>query len=720
MMPKVSSGPQLDRRWFLKGSAALGGGLVVTLSLGAGAMAQAREGFAPNAFIRIDSKGVVTLVLPQVEMGQGIYTGQAMLLAEELEVPLDSVRIEPAPANEALYTNPLFGRQMTGGSNSTRAFWGPLRTAGATARILLVQAAAKRWNADPAALRAEGGFVLDSGGSRKLAYGDLVEIAATLPMPALASIVLKSTKDFKLLGRAHKRLDTPAKLDGSLKYGIDASPPGTRFAAIAISPVLGGKPRAIDRQAALAVRGVRQVVETDSAVAVVAEHTGAARKGLAAAAIAWDDGPNANVSSAEIFRQLATESLKAGAVARQEGDVAQALAGAKQRIEAVYQLPFLSHAPMEPMNCTAEVRKDGCELWVGTQNLSAARAAVAAATGLPPEKIVIHNHIIGGAFGRRLEVDGIIHAVKVAMQVEGPVKVIWSREEDIQHGYYRPAYYDRLAGGIDERGNPVAWSHRVSGSSILSRLAPAIVRNGVDPDGVAAAASPPYALPAIRVEFNRVEPQGVQTSWWRAVGPAHNVFVVESFLDELAALAKADPVDYRKRLLTDNPRALRVLELAAEKADWGKPLGDRQGRGVSVQFAFGSYLAMIAEVTVGADGAVRVNRIVVAVDCGLTVNPDTIAAQMEGGALYGLTAALYGAITFKDGRVEQSNFDTYQPLRMEEAPRVETHVVASAEAPGGVGEAATAAVFPAVTNAIFAATGKRVRRLPIDVEALKA
>ncbi len=718
-MPKVSSGPQLDRRWFLKGSAALGGGLVVNLSLGAAAMAQAGESFAPNAFIRIDRKGLVTLVLPQVEMGQGIYTGQAMLLAEELDVPLDSVRIEPAPPNEALYTNPLFGRQMTGGSNSTRAFWGPLRTAGATARTLLVQAAAKRWNADPASLRAEGGFVLDAGGSRKLAYGDLVEIAATLPMPAPASIVLKSPKDFKLLGRPQKRLDTPAKLNGSLKYGIDASPPGTKFAAIAISPVLGGKPKAIDRQATLAVKGVRQVVETDSAVAVVADHTGAARKGLAAAAIAWDDGPNAKVSSAEIFRQLETESLKSGAVARKEGDVAQALAGAKQRIEAVYQLPFLSHAPMEPMNCTAEVRKDGCELWVGTQNLSAARAAVAAATGLPPEKIVIHNHIIGGAFGRRLEVDGIVHAVKVAMQVEGPVKVIWSREEDIQHGYYRPAYYDRLAGGIDERGNPVAWSHRVSGSSILSRLAPSIVRNGVDPDGVAGAASPPYKLPAIQVEFNRVEPQGVQTSWWRAVGPAHNVFVVESFLDELAALAKADPVDYRKRLLTDNPRALRVLELAAEKADWGKPLGDRQGRGVSVQFAFGSYLAMIAEVSVGADGAVRVNRIVVAIDCGLTVNPDTIAAQMEGGALYGLTAALYGAITFNEGRVEQGNFDTYQPLRMEEAPRVETHVVSSTEAPGGVGEAATSAVFPAVTNAIFAATGKRVRTLPIDVEALK-
>ena len=717
-MPKLSLGPNLDRRWFLKGSAALGGGLVVNLSLGSQVMGQAKAEFAPNAFIRIDRKGLVTLVLPQVEMGQGIYTGQAMLLAEELEVPLASVKLEAAPLNEALYANPMFRRQMTGGSNSTRAFWGPLRTAGATARMLLIQAAAKKWNADPATLRAEAGFVLGQGG-RKLAYGDLAELAATLPPPAPDAIALKSPKDFKLLGKAAKRLDTPAKLNGSLKYGIDASPPGTKIAVIAISPVLGGKPKAVNQQAALAVKGVRQVVQTDSAVAVVADHTGAARKGLAAAEIEWDDGPNAKVSSADLLRQLETESLKPGAVARKDGDVGQALAGAKQRIEAVYQLPFLSHAPMEPMNCTAHVRKDACELWVGTQNLTAAKAGVAAATALPPEKVIINNHIIGGAFGRRLEVDGIVHAVKVAMQVDGPVKVIWSREEDIQHGYYRPAYYDRLAGGIDEQGNPVAWTHRVSGSSIFSRLAPPVVRNGVDPDGVEGAAHPPYKLPAMQVEFNRVEPQGVQTGWWRAVGPSHNIFVVESFIDELAALAKADPVDYRKRLLAENPRALRVLELAAEKAGWGKPLGDRQGRGVSLQFAFGSYMAMVAEVAVGTDGAVRVNRIVAAIDCGLTVNPDTIAAQMEGGALYGLTAALYGAITFGEGRVEQSNFDNYQPLRMEEAPRVETYIVPSAEAPGGVGEAATSAVFPAVTNAIFAATGKRVRTLPINSDELK-
>ncbi|AUX79574.1 xanthine dehydrogenase family protein molybdopterin-binding subunit [Sinorhizobium fredii] len=718
-MSNSAPGPELNRRLFLKATAAAGGGLIVNLAVGPGFSANAAADFAPNAFIRIDRNGLVTLVMPQVEMGQGIYTAQAMLLAEELEIALDDVKLEHAPLNEALYAHPMLGRQMTGGSTSIRAFWTPLRRAGAMARTLLIRAAAKEWDVDPATTRAEDGFVLNENGTKKLAYGVLVDIAASLPAPDPEDVVLKSPEHFKLLGRSAKRLDTPGKVNGSLKYGIDAFPVGTKIAAIAIAPVLGGKPKSANEQAALAIKGVRQVVLTDSAVAVVADHTGAAKKGLEAAAIEWDDGPNAHVSSAEIVRHLDQESVKPGAIARSEGDVEKALASAAQRIDAVYQLPFLSHAAMEPMNCTVHVRKDACELWVGTQNLSAAKLAAAAVTGLPPEKITINNHIVGGGFGRRLEVDGIIHAVKVAMQVDGPVKVIWSREEDIQHGYYRPYYYDRMSGGIDEQGNPVAWRHRISGSSIFARIAPAAMKNGVDPDGVEGAVHPPYRLPAIQVEFNQVEPQGVLTSWWRGVGPAHNVFMVESFIDELAAAAKVDPVGYRTRLLTDNPRALKVLELAAEKAEWGKPLPARQGRGVAVQFAFGTYLAMIADATVGGDGAVRVTRIVTAVDCGLTVNPDTIAAQMEGGALYGLTAALYGAITLKDGRVEQSNFDNYLPLRIDEAPHVETHIVPSAEPPGGIGEAATAAVFPAVTNAIFSATGKRVRTLPVNTDYLR-
>lgn len=717
-MSNTISGPQLSRRRFLQASAAVGGGLVVNLTLGSAFPALASGEFAPNAFIRIDTKGLVTLVLPQVEMGQGIYTAQAMLLAEELDVGLDQVVLEHAPANPALYANPALGGQLTGGSTSIRAFWTPLRTAGATARTLLVQAAAGEWKVDAATLTTKDGLVLDATGKR-LAYGDLVDLAATLPVPAPEAVLLKQPDQFKLLGKATKRLDTPAKVNGTQKYGIDAMPEGVKFAAITISPVLGGKPKTVDREAALAVKGVRQVVLTGSAVAVVADHTGAAKKGLEAAAIEWEDGPNAAVSSAAIVKHLEEESQKSGAVARNDGDVEKALASAATRHEAVYQLPFLAHTTMEPMNCTLHVRKDGCDMWVGTQVIAAAQAATAALTGLAPETIKIHNHIIGGGFGRRLEVDGIMHAVEVAMQVEGPVKVIWSREEDIQHGYYRPYYYDRLSAGLDAQGKPVAWTHRVSGSSIFARIAPPVMASGIDPDGVDGAQHPPYAFPNIRVEFRQVEPQGVMTSWWRGVGPSHNIFMVESFIDELAAIAKVDPVEYRKGLLTENPRALKVLELVAEKAGWGKPLGERQGRGVSVQFAFGSYLAMVLETTVADDGTVKVNRIVTAVDCGMTVNPDTIAAQAEGGALYGLTAGLYGAITFADGRVEQSNFDNYLPLRIDEAPHVETHLVASAEAPGGMGEAATSAVFPALTNAIFAATGHRIRTLPVNAEDLK-
>jgi isoquinoline 1-oxidoreductase beta subunit len=712
-------GPQLNRRHLLKAGAAAAGGLVVNLTIGQRVLAETPEAFVPNGFIRIDRKGLVTLVMPQVEMGQGIYTAQAMLIAEELEVALDDVTLEHAPVNEALYAHPWLGRQMTGGSTSIRGFWTPLRTAGAIARTLLIRAAALDWGVDPSTCRAEDGFVLDESGTRTLAYGELVDIAASLPAPAPEDVPLKPPEAFKLLGTPAKRLDTPAKVNGTQNYGIDALPAGTKIAAIAVSPVLGGKPKAVDEQAALAVRGVRQVVLTDEAVAVVADHMGAAKKGLEAASVEWDDGPNAAVSTDDIVAHLERASQNVGAIARSEGDVTAALKSAAQRIDAVYQLPFLSHAAMEPMNCTVHVRADACEIWVGTQSLSAAKQASAAVTGLDPEQVIINNHIVGGGFGRRLEVDGIIHAVKVAMQVDGPVKVIWSREEDIQHGYYRPYYYDRMSGGIGADGNPVAWFHRVSGSSIFARIAPQMMANGVDPDGVEGAAHPPYKFPAIQVEFNQVEPQGVLTSWWRGVGPSHNVFMVESFIDELAAAAQADPLDYRKRLLTENPRALKVLELVAEKADWAKPLTPRQGRGVALQFAFGSYLAMVAETTVASDGTVRVTRIVTAVDCGLTVNPDTIAAQMEGGALYGLTAALYGAITLRDGRVEQSNFHDYLPLRMDEAPHVETYIVASAEEPGGIGEAATSAVFPAVTNAIFAATGIRIRTLPVSPDDLR-
>jgi isoquinoline 1-oxidoreductase beta subunit len=675
--------------------------------------------FAPNGFIRINSTGAVTLIMPMVEMGQGVYTSLAMLLAEELEVKLDQVQVQHAPPNHALYVNSVIGIQNTGGSASVRAFWTPLRQAGAVGRNLLIAAAAKRWKVDPMTCRVKDGIVFNASGSKQLSYGELAEAAARLPVPSAANVKLKDPKEFALIGTPAKRVDSPIKVDGRAVYGIDARMPGMTIAAVAISPVLGGNARTVDVTAALAVKGVRQVVNIGEAVAVVADHTGAAKKGLEAAAITWDDGPNGKVSSAAIIRQLEEESKKPGAVARNYGDAGRALAEAVLRIDAVYQVPFLAHAAMEPMNCTVHLQKHRCDIWVGTQAPTITQSQVAELTGLPKDAIKIHNHLIGGGFGRRLEPDGTLLAVKIAKQVDGPVKVIWSREEDIQHDMYRPYYFDRLSAGLDAAGKPVAWIHRIAGSSVMARYYPPYFKDGLDPDAVEAAAEPPYALPNIYVDFVRVEPPGVRTSWWRGVGPTHNIFVVESFIDELAHATKQDPVAYRKGLLSHNARALAVLSLAAEKAGWGSPLPARHGRGISVQFAYGSYTSQVAEVEVAADGSIKVKRIVCAVDCGIYINPDTIEAQVQGGTFFGLTAALHGSITFKDGRVEQGNFHDYLPMRIDEVPVVETHLIKNAEAPGGIGEAPTAAVSAAVTNAIFAATGKRVRSLPIEKDSLK-
>jgi isoquinoline 1-oxidoreductase beta subunit len=676
--------------------------------------------FAPNGFIRINPTGPVTLVIPMIEMGQGVYTSLSMLLAEELEVKLDQIQVQHAPPNHALYVNSIIGIQNTGGSASVRAFWTSLRQAGAVGRNLLIAAAAQRWNVDPATCRAKDGVVFDASGSKHLSYGELAEAAAKLSVPPAANVKLKDPKDFTLIGTRAKRVDSAIKVDGRARFGIDTRLPGMKVAAVAISPVLGGKAKTVDEKAALAVKGVRQVVNIDEAVAVVADHMGAAKKGLEAAGVTWDDGPNGKVSNADIVKQLEDESKRPGVVARNDGDAGKALADAAQRLEAIYQVPFLAHAAMEPMNCTVHRRKDRCEVWVGTQAPEITQSRVAELTGLPKEAIKINNHLIGGGFGRRLEPDGTILAVKIAKHVDGPVKVIWTREEDIQHDMYRPYYLDRVSAGLDVAGKPVAWTHRIAGSSVMARYYPSYVKDGLDPDAVEAAAEPPYALPNIHVDYVRVEPPGVRTSWWRGVGPTHNVFVVESFIDELAHAAKQDPVAYRKGLLGHNPRALAVLSLAAEKAEWGSPLPTRHGRGISVQFAYGSYTSQVAEVEVAADGSVKVKRIVCAIDCGMHVNPDTIEAQVQGGTLFGLTAALHGSITFKNGRVEQSNFDTYLPMRIDEVPLVETHLIKNAEAPGGVGEAPTAIVSAAVTNAIFAATGKRLRRLPIDTDSLKS
>ena len=721
----------LSRRAFVQASAAAGSGLLVCFTLPPVlAKAIAAAEFAPNAFIRIDPDGAVTLVMNKVEMGQGTYTAMSMLLSEELEVDVSQVRLEHAPADDARYAEPTFGVQETGGSTSVRGNWEPLRRAGAAARTMLVAAAAATWKVDPGTCRAERGAVIHGPSGRSLGYGSLVDRAARLSAPG--NVALKDPKDFRLIGTPVKRLDTPDKVDGTTQYGIDVRLTGMKYASVAACPVFGGKLAAVDNTKAKVIPGVRQVVRLDDAVAVVADDTWTAKRGLAALGIRWDEGPNANLSTADIVQQLAAASQKAGVTARDEGDVEKAMAGAAQRVEAVYEVPFLAHATMEPINCTVHVRPDGCDLWLGTQVPTFTQTAAAQISGLPKSRVQVHNHFLGGGFGRRLEVDFVIQAVGIAKQVEGPVQVLWSREEDIQHDMYRPYYYDRLTAGLDVGGRPVAWTHRVVGSSIearvISELFPKTLRvmraggmhrlgamiKRLDLDAVEGAAEPPYTLPNIRVDFVRQEPPpGVRTAFWRGVGPTHNIFVVESFIDELAAAAKQDPFEYRRALLDRLPRARSVLELAAAQAGWGKALPAGRARGISVLHAFGSYVAQVAEVEVSRQGEVRVPRVVCAVDCGMIVNPDIVKAQMESGITFGMTAALWGEITINKGRVEQHNFNDYRALRMREAPVVDVHLVQSAEAPGGVGEPGTSAVMPAITNAIYAATGKRIRTLPV-------
>jgi isoquinoline 1-oxidoreductase beta subunit len=715
----VQSG-DLSRRSFLRASAVLGGGLLVAFSLPTLTrmrQAAAAEDFAPNGFIRIDRDGRVTIIVCQVEMGQGTFTSCPMLVAEELEVDLSQVQTEQAPPSEALYRNQLIGMQMTGGSTSIRAFYEPLRRAGATAREMLVAAAAATWSVDANTCRAEKGNVIHTPTGRRVDYGALADKAATMPVPK--DVALKEPKDFKLIGTPAKRLDTPDKVNGKTVYGIDVKVPGMKVGTLAICPVFGGKLKRVDDSKALAVKDVLQVVRVSDAVAVIATHMGAAKKGLAALAIEWDEGPNAKLSTADIVADMAKASEADGATVRRDGDVAKAIASAEQKLEAIYQVPFLAHTTMEPVNCTVDVRKDACEIWVGIQVMSLAQAVAAELTGLPPEKVIVHNHMLGGGFGRRLEVDFIAKAIEIAKQVEGPVKLIWSREEDIQHDMYRPYFYDRLHAGLDTNGMPVAWSHRICGSSVMARYSPPDFKDGYDFDTIDGAKELPYSIPNVVVEYVRHEPPGIPTAWWRSVGPSHNIFVVESFIDELAAAAKKDPVDYRRALLDKSPRALAVLNLAAERAGWGKPLPKGSGRGIAVQTVFGTFMAQVAELEVEKNGEVRVKRVTCAVDCGIAINPNTIEAQVESAIVYGLSAALFGEITLKDGRVEQSNFDNYRALRINEIPAIDVHLVTNNEPPGGMGEPGTSALVPAVFNAVYAATGVRLRKPPITPDLLK-
>lgn len=723
--PRLLSSPQLTRRALLKATGA-GGALLLTVQLPlAATKAVAAPKDAPratfNAVVRVGADDVVTLVMPRVEMGQGTYTALSLLIAEELEVDLARVRLEHAPADDKLYALPGAGVQVTGGSNSVRTAWLPMRQAGAAARMMLVAAAAQAWGVDAAACKAENGSVVHAASGRRLRYGELAARAAQLPVPT--QIPLKERAQFKKIGSAQKRLDAPEKVNGTARFGIDVQLPGLRVATVAASPVPGGRVKSVNAEAALRVRGVRQVVRLDDVTAVVADHMGAARKGLAAAQVQWDGGPAARYSTQTMIDELAKASQQDGATARKEGDVAatraEAAAKGHRNVEAIYQQPLLAQAPMEPMNCTVHLRPEGCEIWLGTQVPTRAQAAAAQAAGLPVEKVQVHNHVLGGGFGRRLDVDFVTQAVRIAREVKGPVKVVWTREEDMQHSTYRPYHYNRLSATLDAQGRPIAWHHRVTGSSIIARYAPAGFKNGVDTDAIRDAAGP-YEFPNLLVQYVRQEPpEGLLTGWWRGVGHMQNAIPVECFIDELARAAGQDAIAFRKPLLAKHPRALRVLEVAADRSGWGKPLPKGRGRGIALTLSFRTYAAQVVEVSVDAEGNLKTERVVTVVDCGQVVSPGTVEAQVQGGTVFGLSAALFGNISIKDGRVEQSNFHDYRVLRMNEMPLMETHVIPSTEDPTGIGEIATVVITPALLNAVHDATGRRIRQLPMAASDLK-
>ena len=666
--------------------------------------------FAPNAFIRIDPSGKITLVMPQVEMGQGVYTSISMILAEELDADFSQLTLEHAPPSDKLYGNPLFGIQATGNSNSVRAWWKPLRTATAGARAMLVQAAARQWQVDPAGCATANSEVMHKASGRRLSYGALA-LAASSEVPP-KDVPLKDPGDFVLIGKPLKRLDTPDKVNGKAVYGIDAFLPDMKFATLRKCPVFGGKVAKVDDSAARKIPGVRKIVVLDDLVAVVGDHMWAAKKGLDALVVEWDEGPNARISSKDIWNDLRAASEMDGAVAKSVGDIKRGLATG-DRLEAAYELPFLAHATMEPVNATVHLKPDSCEVWTGTQIMTRVQSEAAKAAGLPVEKVTVNQHLLGGGFGRKLEPDMVVAAVRIAKHVDGPVKVVWTREEDVQHDIYRPVYRDTIAATLSG-GKIVGWKYRVSGSSVMARWFPAGFDKGVDIDGVDSAIDIPYEIPNLHVEFVRAEPPAVPTGFWRGVGPNNNVFAIESFMDELARKAGKDPIDFRRSMLANQPRFLAALNLVAEKSNWGQPLPPRVGRGVCLQPSFASFIATVVEAEVDEYGEINLRRITSAVDTGIAVNPDTVAAQLQGGLIFGLTAALYGEITIEKGRVQQSNFNDYRMLRIDQTPRIDVHVMKSGEAPGGIGETGATAGPPALRNAIYAATGVPLRRLPID------
>lgn len=712
---------RLSRRTLIKGGLAVGTGLVVGFRFPLAdlflAEGQGAAVFAPNQWIRIDRDGVVTIVNSVPEMGQGSMTTMPMIVADELDADWDRIRVEQAPANPSLYANPVTRQQSYGGSRGVRDHLEMLRKAGAAGRQMLREAAAQEWGVPLDEVTTEPGVVIHRPTGRRLLYGQLVDRAQGLPVPQ--NPPLKTKDQFRYIGKARPRIDVPEKVNGKAVYGMDVRVPGMLVASIEKCPVVaGGKVKSFDATAAKVVPGVKHVVQVTSGVAVVADTFWAALQGRKALKVEWDEGPVAQVSTPAIDKEYAAAAGTPGQVARNDGDHDNALKAGGKTLESIYQVPYLEHACMEPMNATAHITPDACTMWIPTQNPGGSLETASRLTGIPAERITIHTTLLGGGFGRRGERDFVVDALETAKAIGGgPVKVMWTREDDLTHSFYRPSTYNLFRAALDAQGKPSAWFTRVVGPGILVQkgFAPA---GSIDGAAMAALRDLPYDIPNVRIEWVNKD-FGVPLGFWRSVGSSQNGFIVESFVDELAHLAGQDPYEFRRALLGKSPRHKAVLELAATKANWGSPLPAGHGRGIAVCFSYGSYAAHVAEVSVAEDGAVRVHKVVCAIDCGIAVNPDQVNAQMEGGFIYALTATLYGKITVDKGRVEQTNFHTYPMLRISEAPTIETHILDSGQAPGGLGEPGVPTVAPAVCNAIFAATGKRIRRLPIDREALK-
>ena len=731
---RVRSAPStVTRRTFLKLGAAAGAGLTLGF-FDAAAVAQtskaasgsAAASFEPNAFLRIAPDNSVTVIVKHVELGQGTYTGLPTLVADELDAAWSQVRVEGAPANAKLYNNLLWGpNQGTGGSTAMANSFEQYRQAGATARAMLVAAAAERWKVTPDSIGVRNGVVSHASG-KKATFGELATAAAKQPVPATPK--LKDAKDFAYIGKSAPRTDSKAKSTGAAIYTQDVKLPDMLTAVVAHPPRFGARPKGVDPASVQGIPGVRYVVDVPNGVAIVATSFWAAKSGRDALKVEWDEASGFKYSSPDIFAEFKRLAGTPGKVARNDGDAAAALAKAARKLEAAYEFPYLAHAAMEPMNCVVRLDADRCEIWNGDQSQTADQKAVAAVVGLAPEQVVIHQLFAGGSFGRRAnpQSDYVVEAASIAKELatQGkrgvPVKLVWTREDDMRAGYFRPAYYHVLQAGLDADGAIAGWQHRIVGQSILAGSPfEAMIKDGIDPTSVEGASTLPYAIADVRVEVH--SPQiGVPVQWWRSVGSTHTAFSTETFIDELAAAAGKDPVAFRRALLAKQPRHLSVLELVADKAGWGTPLaagkaGEKRGRGIAVHESFHTAVAQVAEVTVAGDNTYRVDRVVCAVDCGLAVNPDVVRAQMEGGIGYGLSAALHGAITIKNGGVEQSNFHDYPVLRINEMPAVDVHIVASSDKPTGVGEPGVPPVAPAVANALAAATGKRLRKLPLTL-----